>query len=147
MKVILLKDIPKLGKKFDVKDVAEGHAINMLIPNGSVKHATPKALQEIEALKVEIAAQLKIQEDLLSKTLHELEGKVVEIKVQANKQGHLFAGIHAPEIAEYIKKSTHAEILPEFINLEKPIKETGEHKIEVTASGKKAYITLSISAK
>ena len=147
MKVILLKDIPKLGKKFEVKEVSEGHALNMLIPKGSVKQATPKALKEIEALKTEQDAQLKIQEDLLSKTLHELEGKVVEIKVQANKQGHLFAGIHASEIAEYIKKSTHAEILPEFINLEKPIKETGEHKIEVMASGKKAYITLSISAK
>ena len=68
MKVILLKDIPKLGKKFEVKEVAEGHAINMLIPNGSVKHATPKALKEIEALKAEQAAQLKIQEDLLART-------------------------------------------------------------------------------
>ena len=147
MKVILLKDIPKLGKKFEVKEVAEGHAINMLIPNGSVKHATPKALKEIEALKVEQAAQLKIQEDLLAKNLHEIDGKVVEIKVQANKQGHLFAGLHAEEIADFIKKSTHAEILPDFITLEKPIKETGEHKIEVTASGKKAVVTLSISAK
>ena len=147
MKVILLKDIPKLGKKFEVKEVAEGHAINMLIPNGSVKHATPKALKEIEALKAEQAAQLKIQEDLLAKNLHEIDGKVVEIKVQANKQGHLFAGIHEQEIADFIKKSTHAEILPDFITLEKPIKETGDHKIEVTASGKKAYVTLSISAK
>ncbi|MFA6463946.1 MAG: 50S ribosomal protein L9 [Candidatus Paceibacterota bacterium] len=147
MKVILLKDIPKLGKKFEVKEVAEGHALNMLIPNGSVKQATPKALKEIEALKIELAAELKIQEDLLAKNLHEIEGKVVEIKVQANKQGHLFAGIHAQEIADFIKKSTHAEILPEFITLEKPIKEIGDHKIEVTASGKKAYVTLSISAK
>ncbi|MEI6478999.1 MAG: 50S ribosomal protein L9 [bacterium] len=147
MKVILLKDIPKLGKKFEVKEVAEGYALNMLIPNGSVKLATPKALKDVEALKVEQAAQLKIQEDLLAKNLHEIDGKVVEIKVQANKQGHLFAGLHAPEIVEYIKNSTHAEILPDFITLEKPIKEIGDHKIEINASGKKAFITLSISAK
>lgn len=147
MKVILLKDVAKLGKKFEVKDVSEGHALNMLIPNGSVKQATPKALKEIEALKVEQAAQLKIQEDLLAKNLHEIDGKKVEIKLPANKQGHLFAGLHAHEIVEFIKKSTHAEILPEFITLEKPIKETGEHKIEINASGKKAVVILSIEGK
>ncbi len=147
MKVILLKDIPKLGRKFEIKDVAEGYALNSLIPKGEVKNATPNALKELETMRKQQETELKIQEELLAKNLDEVDGKTVEISLQANKQGHLFAGLHTEEISQFIKKSTHADILPAFIHLEKPIKETGDHKIEIKAGGKTATLTLSISGK
>jgi len=49
MKVILLKEVPKLGHKFDVKDVSDGHAQNFLIPRGLVVPATPAAEKKIKA--------------------------------------------------------------------------------------------------
>ena len=51
MKVILLKDVPKLGKKLEVKEVADGHAQNHLIPEGLVKPATKEALEWVEMQK------------------------------------------------------------------------------------------------
>ncbi len=147
MKVILLKDIAKVGKKFEVKDIADGHALNFLIPKGDAKAATPSALKELDTLKAAAEAEKKVQEDLLSKTLHEIDGKAVEISLPANNKGHLFAGVHQTDVAQFIKKSQHVEILPDFIELPKPIKEVGEHEIHVVAGGKKATVKLVIEAK
>lgn len=147
MKVILLKDISKVGKKFDVKDVADGFALNSLIPKGFVKVATPAALKEVEALKAIFEGEKKVHEDLLSKNLHEIEGKVITVALKASEKGHLFAGIHQVEVADIIKQELHADILPDFIELPKPIKEVGSHVVEVKAGDKKAVLTLVIEAK
>ncbi|MES2059563.1 MAG: 50S ribosomal protein L9 [Patescibacteria group bacterium] len=147
MKVILQKDVPKIGKKYDVKEVSSGYSLNFLIPKGLAKAATPEALKKVEELRKVMAADMKVQEDLLSKNLHEIEGKEVEIKAKASDKGHLFASIHAEGISEAIKKSIGADIPASFIMLEKPIKETGSHNIEISASGKKATLKLVVAAE
>ncbi|HYC34264.1 MAG TPA: 50S ribosomal protein L9, partial [Candidatus Paceibacterota bacterium] len=140
MKVILLKDVAKVGKKFDVKDVSDGYALNFLIPQGKAKTATTEGLAKVEALKSQAEADRKVQEDLLAKNLHEIDGKSIEIKEKANASGHLFGSLHKERIAELLSESIHSSIEPSFIALEKPIKETGEHEIEVVAAGKKATV-------
>ena len=90
---------------------------------------------------------LKIQEDLLAKNLKAIHDITVETTVVANEEGHLFAGIHSIEIAPIVKSATGIDILPEFIQLEKPIKTTGEHKIDVKVQGKSATFTLVVKAK
>ena len=54
MRVIFLKDVPKIGKKFEIKNISDGHALNFLIPQGAVKIATPDAVKNVEALKAVI---------------------------------------------------------------------------------------------
>jgi large subunit ribosomal protein L9 len=144
MKVILLKDINKVGKKFDVKDVSDGFALNFLIPQGKAKTATKDGLIKVEALKTHAEVEVKIQEELLSKNLHEIDGKSVEIKEKANEKGHLFAGLHKEKIAEIFSETFKVSIDPSFVKLEKAIKEVGEYDIEVGASGKKATVKLVI---
>ncbi len=51
MKVILLKDVQALGRKFDIKDVADGHASNFLLPKKLAEMATEKALKRLEEMK------------------------------------------------------------------------------------------------
>ncbi len=145
MKVILLKDVAKVGKKFDVKDVSDGFAFNFLIPQGKAKSATKDALEKVEALKALARDDMKVQEDLLAKSINEINEKVVEIEEKANDKGHLFAGLHKEQIAEILSSKIHSSISPDFIELEKPIKEVGEYTIVVKAHTHKAEVKLIIT--
>lgn len=136
MKVVLLKNVAKVGNKFDVKNVADGYALNFLIPNGLAEAATASVLKRVEVLKKEIAADLKIKEDLLLKNLKDIGGVVLNIKGKANAKGSLFAGIHKEELSKEIKEQTRLDIDPSFIDLEKPIKEVGDHEVTVKVSDK-----------
>jgi len=146
MKVILLKDAPKVGKKYDVKNVSDGYALNLLIPQGLAEVATPAAMKKMEKLKSEDTAHKKVQEDLLLMNLKAVEGTMLEITEKANDKGHLFAGIHKAEISERMKNDKHIDLLPDFIVLDKPIKEVGEYKVEIRVQDKKAILKLVIKA-
>jgi len=67
MKVIFLSDVPRVGKKYDTKEVNDGYAMNFLLPRKLAVLATPKALAELEMHKKEIAIEREVQEDLLMK--------------------------------------------------------------------------------
>lgn len=147
MKIVMLKDVKGVGKKHDIKTVADGFALNSLIPQGKAEVATDKALARIAIVKSQEESEKKIQADLLSKNIKSIHDAVVEVVVGANEKGHLFAGLHAAEIAPLVKASTQIDVAPEFIVLEKPIKEVGEHKIDVKVQGKSATFTLVVKAK
>ncbi|MDO8590577.1 MAG: 50S ribosomal protein L9 [bacterium] len=146
MKIVLLQDIPKIGKKYDIKNVSDGHALNLLIPKGLAEVATPSALKKVEKLKVEDSAHKKVQEDLLLMNLKAIEGVTLEISEKANDKGHLFAGVHKKEIIEHMKTDKHIDLLPDFIVLDKPIKEVGEHDVEIRVKDKSVKLKLVINA-
>lgn len=147
MKVILLQNVPKIGKKYEQKVVSDGYATNFLIPRGLAEIATDSSVSRIMLRKSQSDAEAKIHEDLLLKNLHDLEGARVEMTESANDKGHLFAGIHAAEMIPFIKEQTRLEILPEHIVLEKPIKSVGEHVIPVTIQNTTVTFTLVVNAK
>jgi large subunit ribosomal protein L9 len=147
MKVILLKDVSKLGRKYDVKTVSDGHALNLLIPRGVAIAATTEALKRLEIEKAKIEGNKKVHEDLLVKNLKDLDGKTLTISGKANEKGHLFAGLHRDEIAAEVTKQTQLQIDPSFLDIEHPIKELGEHSIDVKVGGKSAKFKLVVEAK
>lgn len=147
MKVILIKDVSGLGRKFDVKDVKSGHALNLLIPQGSAIQATPSAMKSVNKEKAKIEGERKVREDLLAKNIKSLDSVTLTITGKANDKGHLFAGLHREEIAKELQKQTEVQVDPHFIQLAQPIKEVGEHMIEVKAHDKSAKFKLVIAAK
>ncbi len=147
MKVALLKDVSGLGKRNDVKTVSDGHALNFLIPQRMAEVATASVLARVELSKKQVEQEKKVMEDLLLKNLHTIDGKTVEIEREANEKGSLFAGIHKDEIVKAVKEVIDVDLLPDFIVLDKPLKEVGEHKIELKVHGKSASFTLNIKAK
>jgi large subunit ribosomal protein L9 len=147
MKIILLKDVPKVGRKYETKEVSEGYAANLLIPRGLAIAATPSAIKAMNTEKAKMEGEKKIHDELLIKTLTDIEGKVVSIKEKVNEKGHLFAGLHKPEVLKAIKEQTRLELNEEHISLDKPIKEAGEHLIELHGAGKKVKLKLVIEAK
>ena len=147
MKVILLKDVAKLGKKYDIKEVSSGHALNLLIPQGAAVTATPEALKRIESQKAKAMGEKKVMEDLIAKNLADLNGMTLTVVGKVNDKGHLFAGLHREEIAAELLKQTQLQIDPASIQLDHPLKEAGTHTIEVKAGGKSAKFKLVIEAK
>ncbi len=144
MRVILRQDIKGVGRKYEVKDVSEGYASNFLFPRKLAESATPDAIKKVELLKSQNIAEVEIRENLAKKSLEVLKDVVVTLTKKANEKGSLFSSIHVEEISEALKGQTNIDLLPDFINLEKPIKNIGDHKIEVVVGKNKGEFTLRI---
>ncbi len=146
MQVILLKDVPDLGEKGEIKEVALGHARNFLIPQGLVKEATAEAVKEVESKKEKEA---KVAEQDLVKTeelVQKLEGQTVEISAKASEEGTLYAGLSSSKIATALKNKGF-EVRANQISAT-DIKELGEHEIVVNLDhGLEAKITLIINSE
>ena len=147
MKVILTKDIPNVGKKHETKEMADGHALNFLIPRGLAVAATADVIKRVELEKAREEGEKKVHEELLLKNLKGLEGAVVTLEEKANKKGSLFAGVHKAEIIPAVLAQTRVQIGTDYIVLDKPIKEVGEHMIEVRVLDKSVKFKLVINAK
>ncbi len=144
MKVIFLQDVPRVGKKHDMKEISDGYAMNFLLPRKLAVIATPSAVSELEIRKREITIEREVQESLLLKNLEAIKGKIITIKGKGNEQGHLFSAIHKKEIVQALKEQSHADIGEEFIVLDKPIKETGGFEIPISIQGKKSSFKLLV---
>lgn len=145
MKVILLKDVGKIGRKFDVKEVSSGYAANFLFPKGLAEVATPAKLKKFEELKKQHDEERKVQNELLLKNIKGLSKTKIELRVNANEKGHLFKGIHVDEILEALKVQAHIDLTADMIVLKGPIKALGEFKIDVEVNEKKGSFKLEVS--
>ncbi len=80
------------------------------------------------------------------KNLESIHGQTITIEEKVNEQGHLFASIHKEKIAEELKKQLHIDVLPDFIELAKPIKEAGEREVTVKVQNKTASFKLNVTS-
>lgn len=146
MKVILLKDVPRVGKKNEAVDVADGYAINYLIPKKLAETGTEKKIKRLEERKQQQQDKEKVQEDLLIKELGELKEATVTITEKANERGHLFKGINAEKVAQKLEHEGYKNIGAENIILEKPLKEVGEFTIKVESGKHTSEFQLNVEA-
>lgn len=129
MKVVLLENIPNLGKKWQVKEVALGYAKNYLIPRGLAKIATPKAimetshLEELEAKKAEEA--LKLVQALVER----IDGQELVIPVKVGEGGEVYGSVSAEMIAGALQKMGFKELTKSQVVLDEPIRDLGEHPV------------------
>lgn len=130
MKVILLQDIDKIGKKYEVKEVSPGHARNFLFPKGLAKPVTQEALKWLEEQKE--ALRLEAEEDL-KKTqalADALEGQELIIPVKVGEEKQLFESVTSQKIFEKLKENGFG-IKKTQIILEESIKELGEFPVRI----------------
>ncbi len=144
MKVIFLKDVPRVAKRHDVKEVNGGYAANFLFPRRLAEPATQQSLAALALREKEIAIEREVGENLLMKNLEDIKDKVVHLKAKADEKGHLFSKISEKQISEAMKSEHRADIGEEFITLEKPIKQTGEFDIPISIKGKKSSFKLVV---
>jgi len=130
MKIILLQDIDNLGKKYEIKEVADGYARNFLIPKGLAKPATKENLKWLESQK-EIEVK-KAEEELkkVQEVATNIDGQEIIILVKVGAEGQLFESITSQKIYEKLKELGF-EIKKSQIDLPEPIKELGEYPVKI----------------
>jgi len=131
MKVILIQDIDKLGKKYDIKDVKRGYAMNHLIPLNLVRPATKEALKWLEI-------QLEIKQKKQVETLKETQVMVSKINdlevvflVKIGEKNQLFESINTQKIKDRLKELGF-ELSKNQIELKDPIKKIGEFPVKIS---------------
>lgn len=144
MKVIFLKDVPRVGKKHDVKEINDGYAINFLFPRKLAEMATPSNIAALERRKKEVEVTKEIQDELLDKNLEEIKNKTITIRGKANDKGSLFSAIKQKDLIDELKKEHRIDIKDEFILLDKPIKEIGEYDIQIKIKNKTSSFKLIV---
>ena len=144
MKIILLNDVAKIGRRHEVKNVSDGHAINFLIPQKLAVEATSENLKSLESKVKKSEGERALQHQLLVQNLNGLDGVKLEMSVKTNEKGHLFAALHQKDIVQELSRQLKIDVDPLNIQIAKPIKEVGEHAIEVTREGKSVKFTLSV---
>ena len=146
MKVLFLKDVPRVAKKHDIKEVADGYAQNFLLPRKLAERATEKTEKMVSVLKSKDMEMKKVDEVLLMKNLKELAETTINFKGKASEKGSLFASIHKDDVVKQLKAQAHIDMPEEYIEMGKPLKEVGEHEIDVKIGGKTGTFKVVVEA-
>ena len=130
MRIILLKDIEKLGRKNDVKEVKDGYARNFLIPQGLAKIATKQALKMLENQKKIEEKRAEKELEKIQKLITMIDGQEIIIAVKIGEKGQLFESITVQKISEKLKELGF-EIKKSQIEITESIKELGEFPVKI----------------
>lgn len=130
MKLMLVENVPALGRQGDIVEVKLGYGRNYLVPQGLATEVTPEAQIRIEKhkAKVEAIALAKLAD--LKRIAKQLQDVSITIEANANEEGHLYGSVTAADISRAIKKESY-EIEEGKIRLEGPIKELGLYHVAV----------------
>lgn len=131
MKIILLQDEKKLGKKGDIIEASEGYARNYILPKKIGVEATPKNMND---LKLHKANEEKIAQENLdaAKALAaDLETKQVVVKIKAGEGGKTFGSVSTKEIAAACKEQLGIELDKKKIQLPESLKNFGSYEVAI----------------
>jgi large subunit ribosomal protein L9 len=128
MKIILQKEIEKLGAPGDVVDVADGYARNYLVPRGMAVAASKGAVRHAESLRrahqERVAKEAQVVADRIT-------AAPLKVRAKAGEEGKLFGSVTAADVAEQIEQQTGEKIDRRMIHLDEPIRSVGVHEVRV----------------
>lgn len=148
MQVILLEDVPNVGKKFEEHEVADGYGTNYLLPNGLARVANERTRAQYQKKKEEIEAQRQRQREAKAEMLDELDGMSVTITANTGEQGQLFAGVYPEDIAETINEDMggDTELTANDVVRDQPLQKVGEYEVEVSVLDETASVSVSVES-
>ena len=134
MKIILMDDVPALGRRGEVRDVSDGYARNYLLPHKLALHATSANLKNLEQIKVRqdaAAAKLTAQARAQARAIEALHFTQAR---QASDEGRLFGSIGKADLAAFLSQQG-VEVERRRITLDEPIKTIGDFSVPVRLHG------------
>ncbi|MCH5276161.1 MAG: 50S ribosomal protein L9 [Lachnospiraceae bacterium] len=131
MKIILLQDEKKLGKKGDIIEASDGYARNYILPKKIGVEATPKNMNDLKLQKANADKLAKEQLDAAKDLAAVLETKTVEVKIKAGEGGRAFGSVSSKEIATACKEQHDIELDKKKIQLPEALKNFGMYEVSV----------------
>ena len=131
MKIILLQDEKKLGKKGDIIEVSEGYARNFVLPKKIGVEATPKNLNDLKLQKSNEAKVAQEQLDQAKEMAELLATKEVVVSIKAGENGRTFGSVSTKEIGQALKVQTGIEVDKKKLVLPEAIKNFGVYEVPI----------------
>ena len=130
MKVLLIKDVYKLGRAGDVKKVADGYGRNFLIPQGMAVLATPGAMKTAERIRSKAAERRTILNGEMGEVAEALKKVQLAFGARAGETGKLYGSITSQEVANAIKQKSGYDVKRQQLDMQ-PLRTLGEHTVRV----------------
>ena len=130
MKIVLREDVEHVGQKGEIVDVADGYARNFLVPRGLALRASAGAQKQADAMRRSRDARDARERDAAQAIADQLAPKV-RIEARAGEGGRLFGSVTNADIAAAVHAQLGVEVDRRDIALDEPLKELGEHEIDV----------------
>jgi large subunit ribosomal protein L9 len=130
MKVLLLKDVYKLGRAGDVKRVADGYGRNYLLPHGMAVLATSEALKMAERIRDKANIQRAIINQEMDAVAKQITGLTLTFPARASETGKLYGSITTQMIADAIKAKSGVEVARRQVDSQ-PLRMLGEYKVQI----------------
>src|SRR5512133_243954 len=130
MKVMLLKDVYKLGRAGDIKKVADGYGRNFLLPQKLGVLATPGALKQVDKIRSQAEVRRTEQNSELKDLAEHINGITVVFAAKAGETGKLYGSITTQDVANAIQEKTRYEVKKQQIDMQ-PIRNLGEFTAHV----------------
>lgn len=130
MKVLLMKDVYKLGRAGDVKKVADGYGRNFLLPQGYAVLATEGALNQVERIRAAATKKRAVLNNEMGSVAEVINNIALGFSSKAGETGKLYGSVTSQDVADAVKAKTGVEIKRQQIELQ-PIRTLGEFKAQV----------------
>jgi large subunit ribosomal protein L9 len=136
MKVILTRDVPKLGDMGTIQDVKNGFARNFLIPQGLAVVATSGMVKQVEERQAAEERRIAALEEEMRELSEQIDGMRIEIHARVGEQGRLYGSVTSGDIAEQLSAAVDNEIDRRTIEMDGPIREIGEFEVPIRLVGR-----------
>lgn len=130
MKILLLKDVYKLGRAGDVKKVADGYGRNYLIPQGFAVLATAGAIKQAESIRQQAAQERATRNQEMALVAEKLKGLYLTFPARASETGKLYGSITTEMVVHAIQAKTGLEISRRQIESQ-PLRALGKYQIGI----------------
>lgn len=130
MKVLLIKDVYKLGRAGDVKKVADGYGRNFLLPQGMAVLATPGAMKTSERIRQKATERRTILNDEMSVVAEALKKVQINFGARAGETGKLYGSITSQDVVDAIQKKSGYVVKRQQLDMQ-PLRTLGEHNVRI----------------
>lgn len=146
MKVILLQDVARIGKRHSIVSVPDGYALNQLIPKKMAAPATPENLKKVQKVTADKQAGQSADETTFITATKTLKETKLTIAANMNEKEHLFKAVSADEVVMNAA-AIGVTLTPAQVRFSAPVKEAGDHEILLVHGAHSVPVTITVVKK